>query len=849
MQRYPVWCVVIVVLVATVGAGMTGGAGGSGTLNDGSNDAAAIGAVDTVVGNETENTTNTSTNNTAATDNGSEEAGANATIPPHRRPSNVEDDGDPTLLRSRFNGELAGSLIESVEALRERDYDEAEAAIGPEYDRLLRQYEASGGDAAALFNETRLTQEEAIEIAREYQAARDEYTSALANDDEAAAREAARELQAVAEEANITAENVSANYEALDNVTDEDLGEVAQAVEEVSDQVSADASRIRDSELEPTELTINADSEAASFDDPVRLNGTLRTVDGEPVSNRTISLRFAATQSTGSAETTGSENNTQPPVDNGSVNGTGTQATGTESSTESFESPSVRTTTDADGNFTLTYRPVQYPLAADTLIVRFVPEPDSVYVATEASTPLSITDQTQATVAVEASNTTRFDAEVRTNGTVRTAGRPVGGLPIEASLGEWTLGQTTTDANGTFSMDGQLPAGVPDGQQNLSARIAISDRAVSTAVDTAPITVAATETTLDVETTTQSAPEAATATNESAEGTPTNRSATTPTNTTTGSELAVTGTLQTASEAAVPAQPVTLQIGTETVTTVSTAADGTFRATLSASERAALDGGTPLTARFDGTGTNLAGTNTTVVPFPAADTDDPADGTTETPAAAGSSDPTPPEAASGPLSRLTGLLPVDSPVLLAIAALVVGAVGTTWFVRRRVPAWAVGVPPARLSSLRSDHADGETQTDQPDDAAPDSDADSAASAASATAMRGSAALAEAESLREEDPSAAIQLAYTTLRDALTDRVAPDVSATATHREFLASVRDQLPAAEAFATITETFEQATFSASEVTVEDADVVLDHAESILSAPSLRPDGGSDANEQEYE
>lgn len=839
MQRYPVWCVVIVVLVATVGAGMTGGAGGSGTLGDGSNDAAAIGAVDTVVGNETESTTNTSTDDTDATDNGSEEAGANATIPPHRRPSNVEDDGDPTLLRSRFNGELAGSLIESMEALRERDYEEAQTAVGPEYDRLLRQYEASGGDAAALFNETRLSQEEAIEIAREYQAVRDEYTSALANDDEAAAREAARELQAVAEEANITAENVSANYEALDNVTDEDLGEVAQAVEEVSDQVSADASRIRDSELEPTELTINADSEAASFDDPVRLNGTLRTADGEPVSNRTISLRFAATQSTGSAETTGSGNNTQPPVDNGSVNGTDTQATGTEPQTEPFESSPVRTTTDADGNFTVTYRPVQYPLAADTLIVRFVPEADSVYVATEASTPLSITEQTQATVAIEAaSNTTRFDAEVRTNGTVRTAGRPAGGLPIEASLGEWTLGQTTTDANGTFSMDGQLPAGVPDGQQNLSARIAISDRAVSTAVDTTPITVAATETTLDVETATQSASEAATTTNESAEGTPTNRSATTPTNTTTGSELAVTGTLQTASEAAVPAQPVTLQIGTETVTTVSTAADGTFRATLSASERAALDGGTPLTARFDGTGTNLAGTNTTVVPFPAAD------GTTETPAAAGSSDPTPPEAASGPLSRLTGLLPVDSPVLLAIAALVVGAVGTTWFVRRRVPAWAVGVPPAWLSSLRSDDADGETQTDQPDDAAPDSDADSAASA---TAMRGSAALAEAESLREEDPSAAIQLAYTTLRDALTDRVTLDVSATATHREFLASVRDQLPAAEAFATITDTFEQATFSASEVTAEDADVVLDHAESILSAPSLRPDGGSDADEQD--
>jgi hypothetical protein len=830
--------VVIVVLVATVGAGMTGGAGGSGTLNDGSNDAAAIGAVDTVVGNETENTD--------ATDNRSEEAGANATIPPHRRPSNVEDDGDPTLLRSRFNGELAGSLIESVEALRERDYDEAEAAIGPEYDQLLRQYEASGGDAATLFNETRLSQEEAIEIAREYQAVRDEYTSALADDDEAAAREAARELQAVAEEATIVAENASANYEALDNVTDEDLGEIAQAVEEVSDQVSADASRIRDSELEPTELTIDADSETASFVDPVRLNGTLRTADGEPVSNRSISLRFAATQSAGSTETTGSENNTQPPVDNSSINRTDTQATKTESSREPFESSPVQTTTDADGNFTVTYRPVQYPLAADTLIVRFVPEPDSVYVDTEASTPLSISEQTQATVAIEAaSNTTRFDAEVRTNGTVRTAGRPVGGLPIEASLGEWTLGQTTTDANGTFSMDGQLPASVPDGQQNLSARIAMSDRAVSTAVDTTPITVAATETTLDVGTTTQSAPEAATTTNESTEGTPTNR--TTPADTATGSELAVTGTLQTASEVAVPAQPVTLQIGTETVTTVSTAADGTFRATLSASERAALDGGTPLTARFDGTGTNLAGTNTTVVPFPAADTDDPADGTAETPTAAESTDPTTPEAASGPLSRLAGLLPVDSPALLAIAALVAGAVGTTWFVRRRVPAWAVGVPPAWLSSLRSDDADGETQTDQSDDAAPDSNGDSAASAASATAMRGSAALAEAESLREEDPSAAIQLAYTTLRDALTDRVAPDVSATATHREFLASVRDQLPAAEAFATITDTFEQATFSASEVTVEDADVVLDHAESILSAPSLRPDGGSDADEQD--
>jgi cysteinyl-tRNA synthetase len=118
---------------------------------------------------------------------------------------------------------------------------------------------------------------------------------------------------------------------------------------------------------------------------------------------------------------------------------------------------------------------------------------------------------------------------------------------------------------------------------------------------------------------------------------------------------------------------------------------------------------------------------------------------------------------------------------------------------------------------------------------------------SAVAMGAPEALAEAESLREEDPSAAIQLTYTTLREAIAERVASDASVTATHREFLASVHDQLPTAEAFATVTDTFEQATFSASEVTAEDAEVVLNHAESILSAQSLRSDGGSEADEHD--
>jgi hypothetical protein len=825
--------VVIVVLVATLGAGVTGGAGESGTINDGSKDAAAVSAVNTVVENETGSTANILIDGNATNKNRSEEASANATIPPHRLPSDVEDDADPTLLRSRFNRELAVLLVDSAEALRERDYEEAEAAIGPEYDRLLRQYEASGGDATELFNETRLSQEEAIEIAREYQTVRDEYTSALADDDEAAAREAARELQAIAEEANIAAENVSANYEGLDEVTDEDLGEIAQIVEEASDQVLADASEIRESELESTELTINADSETASFDNPVRLNGTLRTADGEPVSNRSIRLRFAANQSTVSEGTTGSGNDTQLPINNGTLNGR-TQATATESPTETFESSSVQTTTNTDGNFTVTYRPIQYPLAAKTLIVTFVPEADSVYAGTESSTPLAITEQTQATVAVEsASNTTRFDSAVRTNGTVRTAGRPVAGVPIEASIGEWTLGQTATDANGTFSMDGRLPAAVPDGQQELSARIKMSDRTVSTAVDIAPITVAVTDTTIEVETATRSAPEAATDTNETTiEGTPTNKTSETSTNAANGSELEVMGTLRTTTEVGVPAQSITLQVGTATVGIVSTDEDGRFTATLSTSERAALNRGTPLVASFDGKRTNLAGTNTTIVPFPTA-TD-----TANTTAA---------DTASSPLSKLTSLAQIDVPVLLAVAALGAGTVGTIWLFRRRVFNRVLDAPSAWLSSLHPGGANGNTQADRLDESETNSDASSVAPAMSAVAMGAPEALAEAESLREEDPSAAIQLTYTTLREAIAERVASDASVTATHREFLASVHDQLPTAEAFATVTDTFEQATFSASEVTAEDAEVVLNHAESILSAQSLRSDGGSEADEHD--
>jgi len=151
VQRYRVgWLVVLVVLAPIAGVG-----GGGVAIDDTTGLVAADG-----------------------------DAATNTTEISHQHPDGAVDDGDPTQIAAHVDEELSELLRISAERLEDRDYAGAAAPLGPEYERLVTQYEAAGGTAATTFNTTGLSQREAVALAQEYESTRDRYTTALATDDD-----------------------------------------------------------------------------------------------------------------------------------------------------------------------------------------------------------------------------------------------------------------------------------------------------------------------------------------------------------------------------------------------------------------------------------------------------------------------------------------------------------------------------------------------------------------------------------------------------------------------------------------------------------------------------------------
>jgi hypothetical protein len=757
VQRYLVGWVILLLVLAPIGASVGG--------------VIQVGSAAVPTGANETNTTNT-------------------TVLPHQHPDAAIDDGDPAQVVSHVDDDLTELLLLSAERLRDRDYDGAQAALGPEYQRLLGQYEAAGGAAAGTFDATELSQREAIALAQRYEATRDRYTTALANDDEAAAREAARELQTIANDVNVTAQDLSENYDELDQVVEQDLTELSSAAETVSDRIARDAENIATNELEETTLTIDAANDTAAFTDPVRINGTLTTTDGTPVANETIQLQFGPAQPSLAT----------------------TQA-------DSVAPPTLRTTTDANGTFTVQYRPVQYPRAAETLRVTYAPDSNAVYLSAADTTPLTISEQANASVAIEtAPSTTRFGdtAEVTGTAIIHTPnGTDTAAVPIDVALGQHSLGTVMTTENGTFSLNQSVPATIQNGTRTLVVRLALADSAVASAVNITTVQVAATETELALETeltaitnttnttaTNTSTPPANTPSGTEATPGAIDQNASTPASEAASAQVRVQGTLTTANGTAVAGQPVTLSINDTERQTTDTTENGTFTATLSERDRDALAGGTALVAAFDGAETNLASTTTTTVPFPAAATQQ-----------------------SLPAAIAAGLQAYRWQALTVTSILsgIVGLAGWSVLVRGRSI--------RTLPLIRRFYAD---DADEPTVSTPTASPEPTATASQSSAAAAVTLVDDAAAIYADDPTAATRMAYTALRTAISGDATAPAEGAQTHWEFYRAHRDASTNPDAFKTLTEAFERARFADADLTPDEAETAVTAARQLMTSSS---------------
>ncbi len=456
----------------------------------------------------------------------------------HRNPDDRDGQGDEGALTSWLSGRLAGKLGEGAIQISEDQYELARDVLGDDYDDRLEQFvEVAGDDGNTTAEEkeetlrsARDTQEELIDLRQEFEETRAAYEEAVENGNTERARELARRLVALADQIEGVTADLEELLAELEGILDEDLSGVRETVEQVQNETTSQATEIAEQVFESTELAVDIENERISFLDPAVLTGQVQTVEGEPLANEAIRLRV-----------------------------------GNESYTVE---------TGPDGEFSLEHRPTALPLSADALSIAYLPAPDSIYLGSETSVAVSVTQADPTLDVQSAPETVSFGDTVIVSGDLAVEGVPVDGVRVAVTLGGERLG-TVPVSGGSFDSGVEIPASVPAGEQELTVSLPFENRALAGVAETQTVAVAETNTSLSV---------SATQVN--------------------GTALEVSGALTTSDGVGAGGQSVSLSLDGERLGTVTTGNDGRFATTVPVSPDE--DGEeVRVEAAFDGTGSNL----------------------------------------------------------------------------------------------------------------------------------------------------------------------------------------------------------------------------------------------------
>lgn len=453
----------------------------------------------------------------------------------HEDPDEVDESGNQDALRRYLAQRLAERLGQSSVQISKGQYEQGQSALGDEYNDLLAKYvdvtgDTDSGRSASSFERAQENQQEYAQEVQEYNETYAAYQEAKQNGNETRARELARELERQQQSINRTSQNLSQSYQGLENETGANLTDATSAVSKKTQNVSKQQQSVVEAEFEQTTLTVATDANSVSFLDSVTVEGRLRTENGSGVTNQTVELRIGGDR--------------------------------------------VRVTTGREGRFSFDYRPVRAPVNSSSLPVRYVPASTSVFLGSNSSLALSVT-QTNATVTItDHREAARFGDQVVVNGTVDAADVPVDSVPVVVQVDGVSLGTVQTDAEGTFSVNTSLPADIAAGEQSVTVDIAQSGRAITGEQGSSTIAVEETTTDLSV------------SASQSANG-----------------SIQVDGRLQTADGRPIAKRTLELRLDGSTVTTVRTNAEGRYSATLTVPD--GVNGSVAVQAVYDDPVTNL----------------------------------------------------------------------------------------------------------------------------------------------------------------------------------------------------------------------------------------------------
>ncbi|WP_440771929.1 hypothetical protein [Natronorubrum sp. DTA28] len=472
---------------------------------------------------------------------------------PHQNPRTADEEGDLEAVEQWLVGRMSDLLAESSAELSEGETDRARAS-NEEYQRRLGQLadisgEVGAQEEVAMFEQLGLEQEQLIDQVEEYQALEAEYASAREDGDDERARELARELDEKRIEIEETTRTLNETARTVSTETGMNTTESHEAVSSIEEEIDANATEIQTEALDGTELEIDAD-ENVSFLEPLEAEGAITTTDGEPIDADEIELVV--------------ENET--------------------------------TVTELeDGEFEFEYRPTDLPLETESLTVAYVPASDSPYASAETSVPVSV-EQVEPTLTVSGMpSEVAYEDTVTIESELEVDGDAVNDVPIAAELDRVGSDEMielagNETANGSVTIDGPVPAEIPDGEYELVVEVPFSDQAIAGVTSRESIVVTETETDLEIEVD-QVVREA-------------------------DDELAVRGAFATADGEVISRQPIEVFVGGVSVGTVVTDRNGEFDEIVPVPEDIE-SGEVEITGTYDGEETNLesaSATSTVVVP-------------------------------------------------------------------------------------------------------------------------------------------------------------------------------------------------------------------------------------------
>ncbi|WP_227379415.1 hypothetical protein [Haladaptatus halobius] len=437
-------------------------------------------------------------------------AANNSSVLRHKNPDNAAEKGSSEDVKRWLANRLSGRLNESVVQMSQGDYQRAKRLVGndSEYSEMLGKYVnvsggATRGESGKRFERSQRNQQQFVENVRSYRKTLKKYQKAKRNGNKQRANELARKLNQYSGRVKRNGDSLKRN---LKNISSNEtrFSNTTRTIDEISQNITQHQDSIAQREFTRTSLSSLIVQTPASFRNPLTVSGKLTAANGSALSSRPITLRIG--------------------------------------------NQSIRTKTDGDGWFNASYRPTSLKVGSAPRTIEYVPQRNSAYLGTNATVNVTIR-QTEPTVEIEeAPNGGRYEDNLTVTGNVTAANVGASRVPVVVTVGGAPIGTAQTSSDGSFTVEGTLPANVSAGERRVRAHIAQTGRAIASAKTSKPITVRPTATDISINATRN------------------------------GSLIHATGTLTTSTGALAANQTIQLRVRGRTVTTVRTNETGHYSA-------------------------------------------------------------------------------------------------------------------------------------------------------------------------------------------------------------------------------------------------------------------------------